>query len=104
MREVSDYDDARNEDLFNLPAQKAAEKLCYAVFEKGDYSYNIPLQELEEAGFYLFMICSNNCTKFILTENKCIDNIVYADNVIIEKDEMVRIKKKLIEFKENLFI
>jgi len=93
-----------NEELFEMPAQKAAERLCSAVFEKGDYSYNIPLQELEDAGFYLFMVCNDSCTKFILTENKGIDDIAYADYVIIENDEMVRIKEKLIKFKENLFV
>ena len=93
-----------NEELFDLPVQKAAEKLCAAASEKGDYRYNVPLQEIEDAGFYLFMVCSDNRTKFILAENKGTDNIVYEDYVIIENDEMVRIKEKLIKFKENLFI
>ena len=91
-----------NESLFNMPPQIIAGQMCIIAFENGDYSFQIPLQELEDAGYYLFMVCSDICTKFILTEYKGADNAVYKDAVVINNSETVQIKENLIKFKKPI--
>lgn len=93
-----------NESLFKLSSQKIAEQMYITAFENGDYRFQLPLQELEDAGYYLFMICTDKSVRFVLAEYKGTDDIVYKDEVVVSNNEICEIRNKLIKFKESISI
>ena len=93
-----------NESLFKLSSQKIAEQMYITAFENGDYRFQIPLQELEDAGYYLFMICTDKSARFVLAEYKGTDDIVYKDEIVVSNNEICEIRNKLIKFKESISI
>ncbi|MBQ6929759.1 MAG: hypothetical protein IJN27_05615 [Oscillospiraceae bacterium] len=93
-----------NESLFKLSSQKIAEQMYITAFENGDYRFQLPLQELEDAGYYLFMICTDKSVRFVLAEYRGTDDIVYKDEVVVSNNEICEIRNKLIKFKESISI
>ena len=93
-----------NESLFNLSSQNIVKQMCIIAFENGDYRFQLPLQELEDAGYYLFMICTDKSVRFVLAEYRGTDDIVYKDEVVVSNNEIYEIRNKLIKFKESISI
>lgn len=93
-----------NESLFKLSSQKIAEQMYITAFENGDYRFQLPLQELEDAGYYLFMICTDKSVRFVLAEYRGTDDVVYKDEVVVSNNEICEIRNKLIKFKESISI
>lgn len=92
----------QNEQIFNLPPHKAIVILNKLACEKGNYSYSVPFQELEDAGYFLFMVCSGGSAKFILAQHTAADSIVYTDGIKLDISTVCDMVRKIVDFRESL--
>jgi len=91
-----------NEKIFSLSPQHTAEYIYELACENGNYTYSVPFQELEDTGYYLFMVCSNSCCRFVLAHSTGADSVDYTDEIVISNNELSQITDKIKKFRESL--
>lgn len=88
--------------LFGLAADELFKNLCSLTFETGDYRYQLPCQELGDAGYFVFIVASENKVKIQIGTQLETDNIVFTDETVIDTLEFAKISEQLCDIKENL--
>lgn len=91
-----------DERLFKLPAQELFEKMCEIAFETGDYRFQLPCQELGDAGHFVFVVACENDVRIQIGTQQEADNIVFTDETAVDKKEFANISKRICDIKGSI--
>lgn len=102
---MPDFQPKVNENFYAMDTAELFKKLCEITFPDdydtdNDYSYQIPLQETEDSGYDFFAVASENHVR-ILAGKYSNGDIVFDNEVIIDKLEFTDIKDELFKYYEN---
>lgn len=89
-------------ELFCMKSKELFNFLCTAAFEKGDYRCQLPLQELGDAGYFVFVVASEDNVNIQLGKQKSADSFELLDETVISLSEYKSISAQLEKFKEQL--
>lgn len=97
---------AFDKTLFQMENTKLFKRLCEMTFaeeeeEENDYSYQIPLLELEDAGYVFFFAVAFEESIRILVGYSEKGDPTFVDEIEISLDEYESIKKKLFDYYIN---
>ncbi len=94
-----------NADLYRMSTADLFKKLCEITFPEdydieNDYSYQVPLQEIEDSGYYFFVVAYKNNVR-ILAGKYFNEDIIFDDENEINISEFENVRDKLFEYYEN---
>lgn len=95
-----------NEELHTMDTAELFNKLCNLAFPEtetcdNDYSYSVPLNELSDAGYTLFIVASPKEVRLIIGQHNKMNTLTFVDEVKIDILDFERIKQKLQKYYLN---
>ena len=89
-----------NKKLYALETRELFNRLCDLTFPEtetvdNDYSYVIPLQEISDAGYYLFIVASENEVRIIIGKHSETYRLTFIDEVTMDVLAFERMKCQL---------
>jgi len=93
-----------NEELYSLEAVElfnVLSKLTFPETGENDYSYLIPLREISDAGFYLFIVASEKEVRLLITQCNKLNVLTFSDEVKMDILEFECIKQKVTNYYMN---
>lgn len=90
-------------ELYNLETEERFREICNITFPKSEtvdnnYSFLIPLDELSNAGYYLFIVASGNEVRIIIGKQNEDNELTYVDEAIVSMVDFEYIKQRLQDF------
>ena len=103
---MPDFKPKVNADLYRLSTSDLFEKLCEITFPDdynidNDYSYQIPLNEIQDSGYYFFAVAFENKIR-ILVGKRQDEDIIFQDETALTISEFENIRSKLFEYYKTL--
>ena len=89
-------------ELFSVEDKELFNFFCITTFEKGDYRFQLPLQELGDAGYFVFAVAADDRVKIQIGMQKSADSFEFLDETVISIYEYKTIAVQLEKFKEQL--
>ena len=89
-------------ELFSMKSKELFNFFYTATFGKGDYRFQLPLQELGDAGYFVFVVASDDNVRIQLVKQKSADSFELLDETVISLSEYKTISAQLEKFKEQL--
>ena len=93
-----------NEELYSLETVElfnTLSKLTFPETGENDYSYLIPLHEISDAGFYLFIVASEKEVRLLITQCNKLNVLTFSDEVKIDILAFECIKQKVTNYYMN---
>ena len=100
-----------NDDLYRMSTADLFKTLCEITFPEdydidNDYSYQVPLQEIEDSRYYFFAVACDNKVRLplavrILVGKYVNEEIVFDNEIEISISEFENIRDNLFEYYEN---
>lgn len=88
--------------LFSVEDKELFNFFCITTFEKGDYRFQLPLQELGDAGYFVFAVAADDRVKIQIGMQKSADSFEFLDETVISTYEYKTTAAQLEKFKEQL--
>ena len=95
-----------NKELHTMETSELFNKLCNLAFPEteaidNDCSYSVPLQELSDAGYALFIVASEKEVRLIIGQHSETNALTFADEVKMDILDFEYIKQELQNFYMN---
>lgn len=87
-----------NEELYSLETVElfnTLSKLTFPETGENDYSYLIPLHEISDAGFYLFIVASEKEVRLLITQCNNLNVLTFSDEIKMDILDFECIKQKV---------
>ena len=88
--------------LFNMNSEELFGYFINTAFENDDYRYQLPLQELGDAGFFVFAVAAEDKVKIQIVKQKSAEEFELADETVVLKTEYSDIATQVKIYKEQL--
>ena len=93
-----------NEELYSLETVElfnTLSKLTFPETGENDYSYLIPLYEISDAGFYLFIVASEKEVRLLITQCNNLNVLTFSDEIKMDILDFECIKQKVRNYYMN---
>lgn len=93
-----------NEELYSLETVElfnTLSKLTFPETGENDYSYLIPLHEISDAGFYLFIVASEKEVRLLITQCNNLNVLTFSDEIKMDILDFECIKQKVRNYYMN---
>lgn len=88
--------------LFNMNSEELFGYFINTAFENDDYRYQLPLQEIGDAGFFVFAVAAEDKVKIQIVKQKSAEEFELADETVVLKTEYSDIATQVKAYKEQL--
>lgn len=103
---MPDFKPKVNADLYRLSTSDLFKKLCEITFPDddnidNDYSYQIPLNEIQDSRYYFFAVAFENKIRVLVGKYQD-EDIIFQDETELSVSEFENIRSKLFEYYKAL--
>ena len=98
-----------NKELYLLETDELFKRLCELTFPEAeeaynDYSYLIPLNEVQDAGYYFFVVAYEKEVRILVGKRNEAEDILFVDEIKLDIEAFEDIKNKVQNYYQNVIL